>query len=41
VKVDVMIPGCPPDADTIFYVLNELLNDRIPDLSTVKKLKYG
>lgn len=41
VKVDVVIPGCPPDADTIFYVLYELLNDRMPDLSTVKKLKYG
>jgi NAD-reducing hydrogenase small subunit len=36
-----VIPGCPPDADTIFYVLNEFLNDRTPDLSEVKKLKYG
>jgi NAD-reducing hydrogenase small subunit len=41
VKVDVMIPGCPPDADTIFYVLFELLNDRHPKLDANKKLKYG
>jgi NAD-reducing hydrogenase small subunit len=41
VEVDFVIPGCPPDADTIFYVLNEFLNDRTPDLSEVKKLKYG
>ena len=41
IEVDVVIPGCPPDADTIFYVIIELLNNRKPDLSTVKKLKYG
>lgn len=41
VKVDYYIPGCPPSADTIFYVLFELLNDRIPDLSQERKLKYG
>ena len=41
VNVDFVIPGCPPDADTIFYVLFELLNDRLPDLSKAKKLKYG
>lgn len=41
VNVDVVIPGCPPDADTIFYVLSELLNDRKPDLSKAQKLKYG
>lgn len=41
VEVDYVIPGCPPDADAIFYVLAELLNDRVPDLSQVKKLKYG
>ena len=41
VKVDFIIPGCPPDADTIFYVLFELLNDHLPDLNLVKKLKYG
>jgi NAD-reducing hydrogenase small subunit len=41
VKVDFVLPGCPPSADTIFYVLFEFLNDRIPNLSEVKKLKYG
>ena len=41
VKVDFVIPGCPPDADTIFYVLFEFLNDRVPNLSKNNKLKYG
>jgi len=41
VNVDFVIPGCPPDANTIFYVLFEFLNDRIPNLSKAKKLKYG
>lgn len=41
VTVDFVIPGCPPDADTIFYVLSEFLNDRIPNLGKTKKLKYG
>lgn len=41
VNVDFVIPGCPPSADTIFYVLFEFLNDRIPNLSEAKKLKYG
>lgn len=41
VKVDFIIPGCPPNADTIFYVLFEFLNNRIPNLSETKKLKYG
>jgi NAD-reducing hydrogenase small subunit len=41
VSVDFFLPGCPPSADTIFYVLFEFLNDRIPDLSEAKKLKYG
>jgi len=41
ITVDFVIPGCPPHADTIFYVLNEFLNDRLPDLSKAKKLKYG
>lgn len=33
VKVDVFVPGCPPSADTIFYVVTELLAGRIPDLT--------
>jgi len=30
VKVDVSVPGCPPDADTIWYALTELLAGRTP-----------
>ncbi len=41
VKVDFYIPGCPPSADTIFYVLAEFLNDRVPNLEQERKLKYG
>lgn len=41
VNVDFYIPGCPPSADTIFYVLFELLNDRVPHLDQERKLKYG
>lgn len=41
VHVDFIIPGCPPNADTIFYVLAEFLNDRVPDLQEAHKLKYG
>jgi NAD-reducing hydrogenase small subunit len=40
VKVDYYLPGCPPSADLIFYVLFELLNDRTPVLDQ-EKLKYG
>jgi len=39
VKVDYYIPGCPPDADTIFFVLSELIAGRIPVL-TGKNLRY-
>ncbi|MFN8371552.1 MAG: NADP oxidoreductase [Anaerolineae bacterium] len=31
VKVDVYIPGCPPSADTIFNVLNDLLAGKTPN----------
>lgn len=41
VPIDFVIPGCPPSADAIFYALFEFLNDRIPDLSQAKKLRYG
>ncbi|MCA9400218.1 MAG: oxidoreductase [Candidatus Omnitrophica bacterium] len=41
VSVDYYIPGCPPSADVIFYVLFELLNDRVPDLDKERKLRYG
>jgi len=33
VPVDVFVPGCPPSADTIFYVVSELLAGRQPDVS--------
>jgi NAD-reducing hydrogenase small subunit len=39
VKVDVYVPGCPPSADTIFYVLGELLEGRVPDLKD--KTRFG
>ena len=39
VKVDVFVPGCPPSADTIFYVLTELIAGRQPDLSG--KTRFG
>jgi len=32
VPVDLYVPGCPPDADTIFYVLSELAQGRRPEL---------
>lgn len=32
VKVDVNVPGCPPEADVIYYVLTELAQGRIPEL---------
>ncbi len=40
VKVDYYLPGCPPSADLIFYVLFELLNGREPQLDK-DRLKYG
>lgn len=30
VKVDYCVPGCPPDADAIWFVLTELLEGRVP-----------
>ena len=32
VPVDYSVPGCPPDADVIFYVLAELAQGRKPEL---------
>ena len=34
VKIDYFIPGCPPDADSIFKVLDDLVNGREVDLPT-------
>ncbi|HXW14022.1 MAG TPA: NADP oxidoreductase [Terriglobia bacterium] len=39
VNVDVYVPGCPPSADTIFMVLNDLLEGRCPELSA--KTRFG
>ncbi|MBS7656904.1 oxidoreductase [Candidatus Bathyarchaeota archaeon] len=39
VKVDYYIPGCPPSADTINYVLTELLAGRTPNMEN--RSKYG
>lgn len=39
VPVDVFVPGCPPSADTIHFVLSELLEGRQPDLSS--KTRFG
>lgn len=39
VKVDVFVPGCPPEADTIHFVLTELLAGRTPDLTG--KTRFG
>lgn len=39
VKVDLFVPGCPPSASAIGYVLGELLDGRMPDLSS--KVKFG
>jgi NAD-reducing hydrogenase small subunit len=37
VPVDVYVPGCPPSADTIYYLLQELLAGRMPDLTTMTR----
>jgi len=37
VKVDVFVQGCPPSADTIYYVLTELLAGREPVLNTMTR----
>ena len=39
VKVDLYVPGCPPSAASIVFVLGELLGGRVPDLSS--KVKFG
>jgi len=39
VKVDLFVPGCPPPADAIHFVLSELLAGRTPDLTS--KTRFG
>ncbi|HET9667264.1 MAG TPA: hypothetical protein VFP09_10925 [Desertimonas sp.] len=35
VHVDVFLPGCPPSADLIYFVLDELLSGRMPDTAGI------
>ena len=35
VAVDVFLPGCPPSADLIYSVLDELLAGRVPDTAGI------
>ncbi len=37
VSVDIHVPGCPPSADTIYYVLSELVEGRTPDPTTMTR----
>ncbi|HOJ60302.1 MAG TPA: NADP oxidoreductase [bacterium] len=39
VPVDVFVPGCPPSADVIYYVLTELLEGRVPDVT--EQTRFG
>jgi NAD-reducing hydrogenase small subunit len=39
VKVDYYLPGCPPPADTIYYLLTELLAGRTPVLE--QRTRFG
>lgn len=39
VPVDIFVPGCPPSADTIYYVVSELLAGRQPELSA--RTRFG
>ncbi len=32
-RVDVFVPGCPPSAPSIYYVLTELIAGRMPKLT--------
>jgi NAD-reducing hydrogenase small subunit len=37
VKVDVYIPGCPPSADNIFSVVEDLIAGRQPDVNAITR----
>ena len=37
VDVDIFVPGCPPSADAIWHVLNELIEGRVPNPSDVTR----
>jgi NAD-reducing hydrogenase small subunit len=40
VKVDLFLPGCPPSADALYYVLSELLAGRTPVALPDEYFKY-
>jgi len=37
IKVDLYVPGCPPPADAIWFVLTELLAGRVPEPSALTR----
>jgi len=37
VAVDVFLPGCPPSADLIYFVVDELLEGRVPDTAGISR----
>ena len=37
VPVDVFLPGCPPSADLIYFVIDELLEGRVPDTAHISR----
>lgn len=37
VRVDLFVQGCPPSADTIWFVLTELVAGRTPDLTQITR----
>ncbi|MBM4327450.1 MAG: NADP oxidoreductase [Deltaproteobacteria bacterium] len=39
IDVEVFLPGCPPPSEAILYVLTELLEGRMPDLT--QKTRFG
>ena len=39
VKVDLHVPGCPPSAGAILFVVGELLEGRMPDVAP--QVKFG
>lgn len=39
VDVDLFLPGCPPASETIFFMLRELLQGKVPDLAG--KSRFG
>ena len=36
ITVDVFLPGCPPSADLIYNMLDDLLSGRVPDVSAAR-----